>query len=326
MRRTLYLHAGTHRTATSSIQGFLRVNFDNLIERGYLNPFAAGRHEMLVNDLFKGIRTPKEVAEDLIRRADAKDNPIHSIILSDEDICSRRNLAVMAKFRDYFDVVVLFSMRRQDLWLESWHQQNVKWQWNPELSHLTFPEFLRRREEFFWIHYDQTVKQLEKRFGAQNLRLRVFERGQMPGGPIECFAEDIGLGSTAGLAPAPQLNSSLLPVVSEFMRTLPLGEFPDAKRARVEQACIHLSEHLRDLGAPKTQLLMDFATRERVMAEYLSGNRYVARKFFGRDELFLDPMPAPDAAIAAQSLPADSYATMREFVAPFLRDLVTRYV
>lgn len=44
MTRTLHLHIGSHRTATTSIQSFLRHNLKALIEHGCLLPFRKPRH------------------------------------------------------------------------------------------------------------------------------------------------------------------------------------------------------------------------------------------------------------------------------------------
>jgi hypothetical protein len=321
MTRTLYIHAGVHRTATTSIQSFLRTNFSALQKKGVFNPFAAGRHFGLVNKIFSGESDVGEVAADITARADGKRFPIDTVILSDEDICCRRNLSPLARFQDHFDVKVVFSMRRQDLWLESWHQQNVKWQWNPELAHLTFPEFLKRRQDFFWIDYARTLRHLEELFGAEALRLIVFEKDQMPGGPVETFARAIGL-DTAGLPPAPHTNPSLTPQMSEFMRTLPLDELDGPQRRLVEQACARIDHARRAAGASGSTLLMDWKTRRAILDEFAASNAAVAARYFDRDVLFHDPLPAPDAPIAEQSLPADSYETMRDFVGPMLRDMM----
>lgn len=324
MKRTLYIHIGAHRTATTSIQRFMKANFMQLQRRGYLIPFGAGRHFGLVNSLFSGAMTIDEAAADLNARADKKKTDIHSIVLSDEDICMRRNLTLLAEFRGHFEVRIVFSMRRQDLWLESWHQQNVKWQWNPELAHLTFEAFMARRDRFFWIHYDAVVQHLEKLFGADALSLMVFEKSRMPEGPVAAFCDAIGLADRTGLAAAPHINLSLSPLMSEFMRTLPLDEFPGPERRLWEQACRAVDEARRKSAGAQSALLMGLDVRRAVLAEYEPGNAVVARRYFDRDALFGDPLPAADAPLALQTLPADSYETIRSFVAPMMREIVAK--
>ena len=322
MPRRLYLHVGVHRTATTSIQSFLRANFGPLQSRGIFNPFASGRHVHLMNRLFSGETSVAEVAADLTTRADAKPSPIRTIVLSDEDIVMRRDLSPLAAFRDHFEVRVILALRRQDLWLESWHQQNVKWQWNPDLAHLTFPEFLDRRETFHWTHYDRLVRHLEELFGTNAVQLITFEPAEMPGGPVATFARAIGLETLDGLAAPGHVNVSLTPVMSEFMRTLPLDEFEGPQRQLIERACQRADAEIRKAGSRPSALLMTAETRAQILAEYAGGNRALAERRFGREALFREPLPPADAPLADQRLPADSYETIARFVAPMLRGLV----
>ena len=324
MRRTLHIHIGAHRTATTSTQAFLKQNFSPLQAKGYFNPLAAGRHFVFMNRLFSGAASADEIAQDIVTRADSKPHEIRHIVLSDEDVCMHRDLTPLAGFRAHFDVRIVFSMRRQDLWLESWHQQNVKWQWNPALAHLTFDAFLARRREFFWIDYDRVLRHLEALFGAEALSLIVFEKGQMPEGPVVAFCEAIGLTDRTGLKPAPHSNTSLTTRMSEFMRTLPLDEFPGPERRLWEQACRVVDTEMRAQAGRQSNLLMDSATRRAVVAEYAASNAAVARRFFDREALFLEPLPPEDAPLAVQTLPDDSYETIRTFVAPMLRAIVAQ--
>lgn len=324
MKRTLHIHIGAHRTATTSTQSFLRKNFVALQGKGYFHPYAAGRHFMLMNRLFAGRETVAEAVADIDARADSKPHDIHHIVLSDEDICMREDLSVLAQFRDHYDVRIVFSMRRQDLWLESWHQQNVKWQWNPELAHLTFPDFLKRRDEFFWIDYARITAHLKALFGAEALSLLVFEKGQMPDGPVDAFCDAIGLLDRDGLVPPAHSNTSLSPLMSEFMRTLPLDEFPGPERRVFEQACAEVDAAQRHAGTDRSALLMGLADRKAILADYADSNAAVAREFFDRDSLFLEPLPPENAVLADQTLTGDAYQTIETFVAPMLRALVAR--
>jgi len=322
VKRTLYIHIGAHRTATTSAQKFMQTNFVRLQEKGFFNPFAAGRHFALINRIFRGEVTVAETAADLEERADAKKYSIHTIVLSDEDICTRRDLSPLADFRERFDVKIVMMLRRQDLWIESWYQQNVKWQWKPDLCHLRFDAFLARRDEFFWIDYDRTLRQCEDLFGRANVIARVFEPAQMPQGANAMFCDAIGLRDLKGLIPYAHVNSSLSPLMTEFMRTLPLHEAPGSQRRIFEQACTRVDGQLRATHGKQSSLYMDAATRQAVLAEYDAGNRAVAQRHFGRDSLILDPLPPRDAPLAQQDLPADSQTTMEMLVAPMVRALI----
>lgn len=325
MTRTLILHIGAHRTATSALQQYLHENFSNLQQRGFFQTFKTRRHLKLMNELFNGTRTPADVAQQIHERADKQNHKIHTAILTDEDICMRRDLSVLAEFRKWFDVKVVFTLRRQDTWLESWFFQNIKWQWNDRLSHCSFDEFMAMRADFHWIHYDRYLSHLEQLFGQDNIILNVLEKGQMPQGPIEAFCDSIGLTDRSGFTPPSHTNESYSPAISEFMRCLPLDQAPTDYRAMLTNACARIDR--RQLGNTKKQSerLMPPAQRAEVMAEYATGNRRVAQRYFNRDQLFLDPLPAADAPLANMALPGDSYALMRDLVAPLLEEIITHY-
>ena len=194
LKRTLVLHIGAHRTATTALQDYLYANFFKLQDEGFFYPYKIRRHRKLMTNILNGNRSPEGVATDISGRADKREQDIHTIILSDEDVSMRRDLSILAEFRAYFDVKVVYTLRRQDTWLESWFFQNIKWQWNKKLSHCTFDEFLGMREDFHWIHYGRYVSHLEELFGQENIILNVLEKDQMPQGPIVAFCDSIGEG------------------------------------------------------------------------------------------------------------------------------------
>ena len=322
---TLYLHIGTHRTATSSIQAFMLANWDALLARGIFHPLRIARHFALFNAIFAGRRSVKDVSLDLLQRTSKHDHDIHSIILSDEDVCMRPDLSVLAGFAEHFDVKVVFALRRQDLWLESWYLQNIKWQWNKSLSHLTLDEFIARSDEFHWADYDRLLTQLDGLFGQENVLPYVFEKAQMPNGPVAAFCDRIGLTDLTGLTPAPHVNSSHSPSIAEFVRCLPLDEAPDKYRARLEAAVRGVDQQLV-AAAGHSSLLLDHAARQAVLDSHAAGNANVARRYFDRDALFLEPLPEPDAPLAQMKLPPDSATLMRDYVAPMIRGLIKQYV
>lgn len=321
MKRRLILHIGAHRTATSALQAFLYDNFGLLKKTGFLYPFRVRRHLKLMNQLFNGQRDIAEVAQTLTERAEKHTEELHTIILSDEDICMRRDLSLLGRFRDSFDVKVVFTLRRQDTWLESWFFQNIKWQWNEKLSHCSFDEFMDMRGDFHWIHYDRYVRHLEEVFGRDNLILNIHEKGQMPDGPIEAFCDSIGLTDREGFSAAPHINESFSPQISEFMRCLPLDAADPGYRGRLTDACAQVDRALTG-GSKQSERLLPHDRRVALMAEYEAGNRAIAQRYFDRDTLFFDALPRPDAPLATMALPANSYRLMLDYVAPLLSAII----
>jgi hypothetical protein len=314
--RTLYLHVGVHRTATTSTQRFMRANFDVLLTKGYLYPFGVARHNAVVSRLRYGVQNVAEVAEDLLRRMDAKGVSVHSVVLSDEDMSQIADFNRFAALSRYFDVKVVVSLRRQDLWLESWYLQNVKWQWDPSLAHLTFDEFFARRSEFFWIDYAARLAHYEAVFGKGSVIAGVFEDADMPQGPIDAFLAMIGITDQVGFGPKLHHNSSLSPLTTEFMRHLPLDEMETQDRSRIEKACFAVDAGLTTNGS---KLVMPHQQRMIVQSEYAEGNQAVAARYLARDSLFNAPWPGLADALATTALPRDADSLLRDFVAPFVR-------
>lgn len=324
MTRTLYLHIGSHRTATTSIQRFMLRNFDEAITLGCLLPFRKPRHFEMINAIFAGDRPVAKAAAQLHERADSKapEHEITRLVVSDEDISMRPDISLLGQFREHFDVKVIYALRRQDLWLESWYFQNIKWQWNPSLSHVTFDEFLARREEFHWIHYDRYVRHLEEVFGRENVILNVFEKEQMPDGPVAAFCRATGLDALLDTRAAPHVNSSMSAAMVEFARHLPMDEFAPPQRDILRRALEEVDRTVLGHTGKQSERLMPPDLRQAILAEYEEGNRALARRYFDREALFLEPLPGADAQLAQLAIPPNSADLMARFVAPLLRQMV----
>ena len=325
LKPRLILHIGAHRTATSALQDFLHANVEPLQEKGFLYPFQVRRHVKLMNDFFAGRRQVSEIGKKLSTRMINRKKALHTMILSDEDICMRRDLSVLAEFREWFDVKVVFTLRRQDTWLESWYFQNIKWQWNPKLSHCTFPQFMDMRDDFHWIHYDAYVRHLESLFGAENLILNVMEKEQMPQGPIETFCDSIGLTDREGLTPPAHINESFSPLISEFMRCMPLDQAPPSYRNVLTGAFASVDRKLSGGRKTQSERLLTHRQRSKLLAEYEAGNHALAQRYFNRDKLFLAPLPGPREPLADMNLPKDSETLLKDYMAPLLSALIAQH-
>ena len=314
--RRLYLHVGVHRTGTTSTQRFLKANSEALLAKGYLYPFGVARHNAVVGRMRYAVLDVAEFGRDLGRRMAAKG--AQSAILSDEDMSMITDFGIFAPLAEMFDVKVVVALRRQDLWLESWYLQNLKWQWNPDLAHLTFDDFFERRAEFFWINYAARLAHYESVFGPGSVIAGVFEEADMPKGPIDAFLRMVGIEDQAGFGPMLHQNSSLSAMTTEFMRQLPLDEMAGLDRRLFERACAVLDDGMVTNGS---KLVMSHARRLVVRAEHAAGNQAVAARYLGRDALFRVPLPGPDQPLADATLPTESDALLRDFVVPFVRAL-----
>lgn len=323
MKRTLIIHPGIQRTATTSVQEFFYENFAALRRQGILYPFRTRRHVRFMNRILNGDLDVDAAAADLTARADAQSDPVHTIVLSDEAISLRRDLSVLARFRQHFDVKIVMFLRRQDLWLESWYFQNIKWQWNPRLSHCTLDEFLARRKDFHWLDYDRYVTHLEKLFGSENVEVAVFEADEMPGGPVHAFCSRIGLNDLTGLVEPKHTNASLSPAMSEFIRHLPIDQGQgDLTRRTLVEACQAADDALPAHLSGGGKLILPHDVRRKLLNNFSKGNTRLAKRRFGRNELFRDPPPDPREPVADLRLPDNSDTLMTHFIAPVMGALI----
>ena len=326
MPRTLYLHIGAHRTATTSTQFYLDRNRDALPARGVLYPMKVRRHLQTFNQLFAEELTVAAVCDRLEADADAAEaetgEPVHTIVLSDEDVAMRPDLSRLQGFTERFDTRAIYSMRRQDIWLESWYFQNIKWQWIDGLSHATFADFMARRADFHWIDYDAVLTRLEALFGRDAVVPLVFETGQMPDGPVAAFCDAIGLTDREGLQDAVHANTSRSPQMAEFMRHLPLDQAPPQVRNALIHACERVDRKVLGNTGKQSERIMPARQRRQVMAGFEPGNQAVAQRYFGRDRLFLDPLPGRLASLARMALPKSTDALMAQYVGPMLAELL----
>lgn len=320
MKPTLFLHVGCHRTATSSVQSLLASQRATLRKKAVLYPFSVRRHHKIFADIFAGKVTAGDVSADLLSQIRASDTPISTVILSDEDIAMQQDLTPLADFGEHFEVKPVFSMRRQDTWLESWYFQNIKWQWNPAFAHCTFDEFLAKRAEFHWIKYEETLARFADAFGRDNLKVSVFENSQMPNGPLAAFCDAVGL-PAHDLPPVPHRNASFSAEMVEFMRHLPLDQIAPKNRDILRQALEELDQKVVGNTAKQSELLMPYAQRRSILAEYETGNKVVAEAYFGRTDLFLEPLPDKRAPLAKLELPRHSAELIERFVGPLLLHL-----
>jgi len=319
----LYIHCGVQRTATTSIQRFMNANHDALTPKGLLYPFRVERHWDFVNQFHRNPDRREFLMVDLMRRAQANPHEIHTICMSEEDIFWRRGVEWMAPLLDKFDLRVVVFLRRQDLWLESWYFQHIKWQWLADTAHARWDAFRQMEEHFFWIDYRDTIQRLEKVVGRERIVLRVFERAKMPEGPIACFLEAVGM---AGFPSEAKLeNASLPPLLSEFMRRLPLEETSDRMKILLEEAMADMALQASDFPPEAfSSLLFSAEERAAFMDGYAEGNAWIAKEYFGAETLFDDPLPAADAPVNPMRLPQETEVFMEKIMDPFMRRLLAR--
>lgn len=318
----LVLHIGIHRTGTTSIQRWLHTNRKALMNQGVRYALDTENHTSLAWRIHSGKLAPARFIARLVE--DAASSGAQTMIVSGEDFCVIRDASPLGALAEHFDVKVLCFLRRQDEWLESWYNQNIKWPWDPSFAVCKPDEFLARRDEFYWLAFDRMLDTWAKTFGEDRIRVVPFERDQMPGGPEHTFARLCGFDPEPLDTPKARVNSSVPPRALAFLRQLDLYSKKPRQRQVINQAVAAMAEHLP--GQKVTHIWPD-RTRREIVAQYDAGNRRVARRFLDQPDgrLFRAPRPSEDEALPALELPPIN-PLFNQYVNPVVRGITNQII
>ena len=305
------IHAGIHRTGTTSLQTFLSRNRTGLMARGVGYPGEGVHHQRLVWSLKRG----NSGAEDVIAAVEGAAGAA-TVVLSGEDFCILPDLAWLGILAARHSTRAVFYLRRQDHWVMSWYNQHVKWPFDQRKAQMGPKAFLETLDDFHWLDYDGLLERWEAVLGHDAVSVGVVEPGQI-GDVVGDFVGRLGLACDGLEREAERSNDSLPIPVLEIARHLGLARMAPAQRLRLLDA---LRTGLADKTA-EAKTVYSPEERWRILERFAASNRAVARRFFGRDELFLEPPPPPDAPyFRFPDLPRQKL--MREWVAPVIRHLL----
>jgi hypothetical protein len=311
----LVIHAGIHRTGTTSLQRFLARNRAALAARGLVYPGAESSQQALAWSLHRGQAGAKAVLE-LVGEASAAD--AGQLVLSGEDFAIHRDLAWLEAVAARVDVRAVFYLRRQDHWLMSWYNQHVKWPFNPAKSRMDPAAFLAAIDEFHWIDYERLLGRWSAALGEDRVGAGVLEPGQVAD-TTEDFLARLGIARDGLVEGDERVNDSLPVHMLEIARHLGLYELKGGRRMKVLNA---LRSGLADRApSPLPTTVYSPEERNQVLDRFAASNRAAARRFFGREQLFLEPPPGPDAPYwRFPELSRD--ALLDDWIAPVIRALV----
>ena len=218
--KTLYLHIGTPKTATSSIQKFLAENWDVLQKHGYFFPESthiyprvnARRNAHFLSGRVRngeGIRDKEKektyLEEGLQQVRDAFQN-YDNVILTDESIwyclcyLKKSLLCDLKKEADKqgYQIKVIVYLRRQDKFLLSRWNQRVKQKSTSDavLSCDEYFELTQKKEKDIY-QYGKILDGIAEVIGKENLIVRRFDvESWRDGSIIHDFMHEIGIDVT----------------------------------------------------------------------------------------------------------------------------------
>ena len=240
--KTVYLHIGTEKTGTTTLQRFFSVNKDALLKMGYYYPNEKGNnHTFLATYAAENI----EKVKDLLIYQNIKDNISHegfrkeiesyltrivtnrkkkkeNIVFSNEHISARlqtiKEIITLKKLFDQFDfdTKIIIYLRRQDEYLISLFNTYIQTGGTDKL--LTFKD---QNKEAYRFKYYKLLKLWSDVFGRSNINVRVFEKDAFVNKDIiHDFLHTIGIDDVQGFVIPNDQNKSLDAKSIEFLRNL----------------------------------------------------------------------------------------------------------
>ncbi|MFM9269514.1 hypothetical protein ACJ7V3_04500 [Halomonas elongata] len=197
--KTVYIHIGQPKTATTSLQHFFIINRDNLGAQSFLYPdlsmggahhhlsFCVREHvngsaEIAKNDDFRG----RDVWGELVDRIEEGDED--NVIISSEDFYftdfvgeKKGGLEYIKEKLKGFDVKVVCYLKENMSHVDSWYNEIIK-----HGEDRTCESFFEMSRKMPGCHhrYDEVIEKWSNVFGEQNVIVRVFDRSFMFEGDV----------------------------------------------------------------------------------------------------------------------------------------------
>ena len=302
MTQSLYLHIGTGKTGTTTIQSFLSSNRECLV-RDYscLYPnthdgperYGSGSCRNHV-DFFKRADEGNIASdiENIIRYSQKRG--LDKIVFSWEGLFDRPRFAKLCADAIFSNEkttpVILLYIRRQDQWLESaWKQWYMK-----DKKYRDFNHFI----DTYHIDWRANLDAWTSAFGREHIMVQPYERAQLQDGLIQDFLAKLGIDYTSGRWNKQEEVDYNVGFDRDILEILHLnkGFYQDVNDSRLTNMFArYLPSHFKKKAFESYSLLSP-RMRHDIMEKHSPFNEYIAREFLGRKEgrLFFEPLPDID--------------------------------
>lgn len=302
--KTLYIHAGTPKTGTTSIQNFCKENQEPLQQKGYYYPLFPyryiGAHALRNAHFIFGCLYKEDGSRDLSAEMQTLEDGwkhIHeafetydNIILSDEGLWTvgfRDEISAWEKIKQeqekgQFAIKVIVYLRPQDEFLYSWWSQKVKEGFHDEAT-LDW-NTMSKELPLVKINYYEMLESIAQYVGKENIIVRKFDKKDFKGGTIyEDFMNAIGLEYSDEYSIQNETrNISLTYNNNEIKRILNM--VPDLSRETNLNFKNTLKQQSRNHQEDIRYSMFSQQEWIAFMEQYEEGNNRIAKEYMGLDE------------------------------------------
>ncbi len=296
------LHIGMQKTGTSALQYFFNANrqllqkdgisyphiseFDRISFSGvsYHNCIAGAVGDYRSTFAVLSSQGLAQLRECLLRE--------QIVLLSGEDFSRILDLSRVEELFRGVDTKVVVYLREQCGWAESAYNQRNKILFNRGHDRLFSPDILSAEDLFTFLkneryapllQYDRLLQRWIKAFGRESVVVRLFDKHQMVRGDIGAdVMSAIGVQDLLEYEAPPRVNENLANAWINLIREIAIEQGVESARVLLAKMNSY-SDQINLTGATG---VLSPRIKNKMRDDYASGNQWVAREFFGRDELF----------------------------------------
>lgn len=304
---TIYLHIGTPKTGTTSIQNFFSIHREHLLKKGFLYPLS-GRyfhpsyvqfsHHNLVWYLTQGemgaYYPDYGNYESLIKEIDLV-NP-QNVLISSESFCKLNydQISSLKKCLLGYTIKIVIYIRRQDDFFQSYYFEKI----TEGAYYDTVRNYIQDCKSKPFYNYNEMIEQWREFFGRENIIVRLYDKNNLKNGLIEDFLSAINLSvENMELKETSQYNVSVDIKVIHFMRLLNqilLGKMSLAPW-RIRKIYLHLLLNSESLISriieklPKyffndNNLQLSVPEKINLMKEFTESNRNIYKEYLEKQD------------------------------------------
>ena len=304
--RTLFLHIGTPKTATTSIQMFCVENSSILNKKGFCYPLLDFKYpnvekrrngHFIIGHLYRdsGERNLEKEEQMWLKGLDmvhSSFSEYDNVILSDEHMWTSlshklddnwQRLADDAKLYDY-SIKVIVYLRRQDDYANSWLSQQIKEGWG-KYARYKWDDYLYSLTGTGYDYY-KVLERLAEVIGRENICVRIFDRSifkNQKAGIYSDFTDTLGLEYTDEFSTDKKENNISISGNAQDIRRIMNSVVPINPKIR---SYIRKKSEYLEANRDKDYdlVMMTEKERENIMARFKASNDAVARDYMGLPE------------------------------------------